>query len=106
MHVHIDTIRGTAEVREAANLKQFSVRTTGPTDVDSLSRGLGELGRVDSTDHAWIDISALRAASGRSSDSDWSSGFEAMIAYAASKGWVDETGTAVRAHIEADAADI
>ena len=104
MYVAVDTTQGSAEVREASDLKQLSVRTVGPTDLASLSRGLGELGRVDSTDHAWIDISALRTASGRSGDAEWSSGFDAMIAYATTKGWVDEAGAAVRAHIEPDPA--
>ena len=53
--------------------------------------------------HLWIrpeDIVALVGELG--SDPQWSEQFVGMIAYAASKGWTDESG-AVRAHIEPDA---
>jgi len=100
MYVEIDPTQGRAEVREADDVEHFSVRTTGAADHESLSRSLGQLGRIDDTGHAWIDIQALRDATGRSDDAEWSSGFDAMIAYATSKGWVDQAGAAVRAHVE------
>jgi hypothetical protein len=52
-------------------------------------------------DHVWVDIANLRAAAlGRVEDPGYPERFDAMIEYARSKGWLDDTGTHVRAHIE------
>jgi hypothetical protein len=52
-------------------------------------------------DHVWVDIANLRAAAlARVDDPGYGERFDAMIAYARSKGWVDATGAHVRAHIE------
>ena len=53
----------------------------------------------------WLDIAELRAgaAAGLSADAvdGWSASFDGMIGYATKSGWVDQSGTKVRAHIEA-----
>ncbi|MGC7094519.1 hypothetical protein ACPZ19_07645 [Amycolatopsis lurida] len=60
--------------------------------------GLGRLD--DGGEHIHVAIDALRKlADGRTED-DWSTRFDGMLSYAASKGWLDQTGTHVRAHIE------
>lgn len=52
-------------------------------------------------DHVWVDVANLRAAAlARVDDPGYGERFDAMIAYATSKGWLDESGTHVRAHIE------
>ena len=60
---------------------------------------LNALGRY-AAGHVWIEIQWLRDR-GRSLDSTWTCGFEAMIDYARAKGWVDSDGL-VRVHISAD----
>lgn len=50
-------------------------------------------------DHIWIDISCLRDLGGLGRDAKWHRQFDEMITYAASHGWIDSTGSAVRAHI-------
>ena len=82
------------------------------TDVDRLDRlhaespgpldemAEGPLCRFDG-DHVWLDVAAARAAGAVATDDPaWADGFDGMIAYAASKGWLDEAGTHVRAHVE------
>ena len=52
-------------------------------------------------EHVWIDVSRLRQAGlGQSDAPDFGERFDAMITYAASKGWLDESGARVRAHVE------
>jgi hypothetical protein len=60
---------------------------------------LGELARLEGETHAWVSPAALQALTPRAQDPDWQAGFAAMRAYAARKGWSDDSG-AIRAHIE------
>ncbi len=50
--------------------------------------------------HAFVDRETLLALAGdRALDPGWVAQLDAMLAYAASRGWVDDAG-ATRAHIE------
>lgn len=56
---------------------------------------------VADDEHVWLDIATARAAGvAASDDPDFQSKFDQMVAYAVSKGWADEAGTRVRAHVE------
>jgi len=63
---------------------------------------VGSLCRFDPDgEHVWLDIAVARAAGADVSDDDgWTERFDAMITYATSKGWTDDVGTHVRAHVE------
>jgi hypothetical protein len=103
MYVELEIAAGRCQVRDANDLKSLSVQVSEPASPEQLTRALGPLGppdRLAEIDHVWIVIDALRAASGRADDPEWSSQFDAMVAYAASKGWVDGTDELVRAHVE------
>jgi hypothetical protein len=86
-----------ATVKDTHNLKQLHVEFRDVPDeagAQALSRaGLGSVDR----EHAWLDVSALRAAG--DGGADWGGEFDAMLAYAASKGWTDPDQSRVRAHI-------
>jgi hypothetical protein len=86
-----------ASVEDPGNLKQLHAEFRGVSD-DAAAAALAAagLGTVDG-DHAWLDAGALRAAGDGSAA--WASGFDGMLAYAASKGWASEDGTRVQAHI-------
>jgi hypothetical protein len=91
-----------AVVHEAADLKSLSVRVQQGAD---LAPGLHGLGAPDPAgEHVWMDIAALKAAAAATlpaaHQAAWMHGFDAMIAYATSKGWTNADATAVRAHIE------
>ncbi|HSJ91789.1 MAG TPA: hypothetical protein VK917_06955 [Ilumatobacter sp.] len=62
----------------------------------------GSLCRFDDDgEHVWLDIAVARAAGTDVSEDDgWPEKYDAMIAYATSKGWTDGAGTHVRAHVE------
>lgn len=82
---------------EPANLRGLSVelRSCDASRADSL---LGDLGNVDG-EHVWLDIVGLKALSPLASDTEWAEGFDGVMKYAESKGWIDDAGTRVRAHI-------
>jgi len=84
------------------------------TDLDRLDRLHAELdGTLDDAqleplcqhaddDHVWLDIVAARSlGTAASDDPTFGENFDAMIAYATRSGWLNESGTHVRAHIEA-----
>lgn len=67
----------------------------------------GSLCRFDDDgEHVWLDIAVARAAGTEASDdAGWPAKYDAMIAYATSKGWTDGAGTHVRAHVERSGTD-
>lgn len=86
-----------AVVQDPQNLRQLHAefRGVGDADADQALRRAW-LGAVEG-DHAWLDASALRAAG--DGTADWNAQFDAMLRYAASKGWTDQESARVRAHI-------
>jgi hypothetical protein len=86
-----------ASVEDPGDLKQLHAEFRGiGDDAAAAALAAAELGTVDG-DHAWLDAGALRAAGDGSQK--WATGFDAMLAYAAGKGWTSEDGARVRAHI-------
>ena len=80
------------------DVKGFKLVAPAGLTGDALATALGEAGRLVG-EHAWISPAWVRAASGLAGDAAWEKGFAGMVAYATTKGWVDDTG-AIRAHIE------
>ena len=92
-----------AELNDPNNFGAFSIVV--PTDVPAGElgsfvhrSGVGELGADGRHVHVSIE-SIRRLAAGLHNDA-WDSGFDAMIAYARTKGWVDDACNTVRAHLE------
>lgn len=82
---------------DVERLDQLHAESPGPLD-DMMA---GSLCRFDPDGrHVWLDIAVARAAGAEVSDDDWADQYDAMIAYATSKGWTDDAGTHVRAHVE------
>jgi hypothetical protein len=61
---------------------------------------LDEAGRVAVDDHLWIVETAIRHWVSDRADENWDQGSWGMVDYARSKGWTDEAGTHLRAHID------
>jgi hypothetical protein len=53
-------------------------------------------GRLDDDGHAWVGLDWVRASS-----SAPAAAIDGMVEYAASKGWLGDGGSVLRAHVEA-----
>lgn len=84
-------------LEDADNFKAFKVVAATASD-EALRTALAEAGagRLDG-EHVWVSADWLRAQAGGSAE--WGKNFEGLLAFAGSKGWLDDQG-AVRAHIE------
>src|SRR4051812_40217594 len=91
------------ELEKPDDCKKFHVAVAGVGDdivVASALEGAG-VGRASANPgHVYINVDAVRTmAAGRVGDT-WDDDFSGMLAYASSKGWLDESGSAIEAHIE------
>jgi hypothetical protein len=88
-------------LRDPEDCGRFHVEVIGAHDLAGLGHALvdADAGRVEGDD-AFVDVGAVRQlASGRVGAS-WADDFEKMLGYARSKGWLDETGSSIQAHVE------
>lgn len=101
MIVVVDGAAGSVALDGASNLRGLSVelRSCSPADADRL---LGDLGRLDGG-HVWLTIERLRALSPLAGDPAWAAGFDGAMTYAGTQGWIDDTGSRVRAHLASPA---
>jgi hypothetical protein len=100
MIIRIDA-QGQVTLHDVANLKAFSM--TGPRPDAPARHRLAEAG-VDLTDDAGHGFVAASTVSGWAHAAGpvpqgWQADFDAMVAYATSKGWTDDEGR-LRAHTE------
>lgn len=86
---------GAPRLDEADNFRSFKIVL--PAGLGDPRQALSVIGRQDDG-HVWVSRCWIEE-NGRPADADWATGFEAMITYAQSAGWVDEDG-AIRAHVE------
>ena len=88
------------ELCDADNFREFKLVAEGDRDADRLATAITTIGRMDGSDHVWLDPDGVAALPGaRTSDAAWAKSFAGMVEYARDHGWVDEGG-AVRAHVE------
>ena len=64
---------------------------------------IARIGQREGADHIRLAPAVLRYLSPLAADPEWQAGFEAMISYAGSKGWLNDAGL-IRAHITANPA--
>jgi hypothetical protein len=101
--IDVDLTGDTArlELLEPEDCKRFHVAVRGG-DPSALAAALDAAGagRLLPSGEALIGAAAVeRMAAGRVAEG-WADDFAAMLKYAGSKGWLDETGTQVQAHVE------
>jgi hypothetical protein len=101
MIVRIDTLHAPAVIslQEPTTFTGFHIAFAG-ADEAGLAAAVARIGSMADADHVYVDRAALEGLAGdHAQDPDWQRSLEAMLQYATSKGWVDDTG-AIRAHIE------
>lgn len=101
MIVHTDLRSGRITLEQPDDFTAFHVAVAGGDVADErLAGALAPHGRLEG-DHAWIEVDAVRALAGEAATTEaWQAGFDAMVDYARSKGFLDGSGDAIRAHLE------
>jgi hypothetical protein len=106
MYVETDLSRHPAALAllEPDDFKSLKVVVHAPASrQDDLAQALAPVGAVDAEGNALLAIDALKRLAGdRADDPQWLAGFDAMVRYARTRGWVDAGGTALQAHCEFD----
>jgi hypothetical protein len=98
--IHADLDAATVTLVDPGDFRGFHVAVAGgSTEDDRLAAVLAPHGRLDG-EHFWIATDAVVALAGRADDDDWQAGFDGMVTYAREKGFLDDSGTAIRAHLE------
>jgi hypothetical protein len=79
-------------------LDRLHAEVHGPFDAVRL----GDLCERADDEHVWLHVGRARTIGvATAADPAFGDGFDAMIGYAASKGWLNDAGTHARAHVEA-----
>ena len=81
---------------EAEDFKGFKLRLSSPVEVRPDIDGV----RFVDDGNVLIGIDLVPGLPGAPDTTDWRRGYQAMIAYAAGKGWIDAATNAIRAHVE------
>jgi len=98
MIVEIDLNDG-ATLTEPAVFTAFHA-TAATGDASLVGAAMGPAGHAAGDGHVWVSIQWLRDTAGDADGPEWAEGFDAMVSFAASKGWLDGAETHIRAHIE------
>ena len=92
-------ITDTVTLEDEANFREFHVAIDGDVD-DAVAAFEGRAAASERDNHLWIDIDFVLDLAGAAADDEWQAQFDAMLAYANSNGWIDETANRVEAHIQ------
>jgi len=94
--------RESAELVAPDDMTAFHVVTPAGLDGAELAARLRDagLGELLPDGHVLVPVDAIRHHADGNVGEDWEQDLAGMVAYAARKGWTDETGTRIRAHIE------
>ena len=86
-------------LEDAGNFREFHVAIDG--DVAAAVAAFGGRATASERDnHLWIDIAFVRELAGDAANAEWEAQFDGMLAYANSKGWINEAANRVEAHIQ------
>ena len=103
MYVQVDlaAMPPTVSLEEPDDCKRFHVAVLNGRDPATVFGALVDAaaGRLEGDD-AWITVDSVRRMAKGRVGPGWDADFEAMLRFAASKGWLDETGGSIRAHVE------
>jgi hypothetical protein len=88
-------------LEEPADTKRFHLEVVGGFDGAMVYGALVDAaaGRLEGED-AWIGVDSVRRMASGRVGAEWDDDFTAMLDYARTKGWFDEAGHAIRAHVE------
>lgn len=95
----------TAELVDPQDVTAFHVVCPPGLDGTALAGRVRDagLGEVLPDEHVLVPVDAVRRYAAGRVGPEWEKDLTGMLAYATKKGWTDETGTRIRAHIERQA---
>lgn len=100
--MHVDLTRDGVALTDQDNFRELDVRAASDLGETEVARELERLGvGRNEPGHAWFPVQTLLDL-GRPDDPAWRAGFDAMLAYADTAGWVRADGSGerlVRAHL-------
>jgi hypothetical protein len=103
VHVHANLRTRIVRLLDAHDCSGFHVAVMGgrdPGDLDALLRK-ERVGRLaDEHEHAWVAVRAIRRLAAGQVRETWESDFERMLSMAATRGWLNSSGTHLRGHLE------
>ena len=92
-----------AQVLDAGDLKALSVTLQDGIEVHDATAATSLGTPSDDGGAVWLDVAELKSTAHASFagavPDGWGDGFDAMIDYARTKGWLSDDGGAVRAHV-------
>ena len=99
--IDLTSARAIIELVKPEDCKRFHVAARGGSP-EALADALAEagLGRLLPSGEAMVDTQAVRRMAEGRVPADWGDQFDAMLQYARGKGWLDDTGEAMQAHVE------
>lgn len=92
-------IADTIALEDVDNFREFHVAIEGSVAA-AVAAFDGRAAASERDNHLWIDIAFVRDLAGDAADAEWQVQFDGMLAYANSKGWIDEPANRVEAHIQ------
>ena len=102
--VDLDATPPAVTLEEPDDCTRFYVAAMGARDPAVLASALdGVVIGWLAGDDAFIRTEAVRAMAGGRVGEGWADGFDRMLDYARGKGWLDDAGDAIQAHVEWDA---
>lgn len=99
MIVTIQPVDGAVALTDPDVFTTFHVKVPSGSDLAVAATHLGTE-PTDVEDHLWVPVGLVREMAGGSDE--WNLEFDAMLGYAASKGWLSEDGSQILAHVEYD----
>jgi hypothetical protein len=101
VQVDLGTMPPVVTLEEPGDTKRFHVTVKGGDDYAIVFGALVDAaaGRLEGDD-AWITVDAVRRMARGRVEPSWDDELAAMLDFARSKGWLDEHGNAIRAHVE------
>ena len=92
-------IADTITLEDPGNFREFHVAIDGDVTA-AVAAFAGRATPSERDNHLWIDIALVRELAGDTADPEWEAQFDGMLAYANSKGWINEPTNQVEAHIQ------
>tara|TARA_B110000014_G_C20086142_1_gene568091 strand:- start:355 stop:660 length:306 start_codon:yes stop_codon:yes gene_type:complete len=101
MFILINPESKTASVEEPDIFTAFHIESP-VSDEGYVASVLGNDAKAAGDSHVWVSIEWISQNVSGSVLSDWSEQFSGMVQYASGKGWVNDSGTHLKAHIKTD----